>query len=71
MVLRYPNGQPYYKNASPVEKIQEKEIRSLNSAIGGCTLKKQSMKVINIIFPAGWRLSIKAYPYPNRESRLS
>lgn len=24
MVLRYPNGQPYYKNASPVEKIQEK-----------------------------------------------
>ncbi|OUK38117.1 acyl carrier protein [Enterococcus faecium] len=23
MVLRYPNGQPYYKNASPVEKIQE------------------------------------------------
>ncbi|MCZ4369136.1 Holliday junction resolvase RecU [Enterococcus lactis] len=25
MVLRYPNGQPYYKNASPVEKFKKKK----------------------------------------------
>ena len=43
----------------------------------GCALKKQSMKVINIIFPAGWRLSIKAYPiqivkvdYPKRSAAV-
>ena len=61
MVLRYPNGQPYYKNASPVEKIQEK--RNQITEFGNRGMRfEESMKVINIIFPAGWRLSIKSLP---------
>lgn len=48
MVLRYPNGQPYHKNASLKEKVQEKENQPLNLAIEGCVLKKQLTKVTSI-----------------------
>ena len=62
MVLRYPNGQPYYKNASPVEKIQEKRNQITEFGNRGMHFEEAINESNNIIFPAGWRLSIKSLP---------
>ncbi len=48
MVLRYPNGQPYHKNASLKEKVQEKRESAIEFGNRGCVLKKQLTKVTSI-----------------------